>query len=196
MSATLVKKTPLIIKKTNEKNAFQQSFEKYLDKIVSENNATIDPNIKNRLEAAILEFVSQQAKSLNIDKSWSNTKFKDMYASKWRSILINLNPKSYLSHDNQGFLLENLLNGNLEPEILVNMSPQELAPERWQFYINERLHEAKIHSQNLSIGTTDLFKCGKCKQKKCTYYQLQTRSQDEPVTTFITCTSCGNKWRE
>jgi DNA-directed RNA polymerase subunit M/transcription elongation factor TFIIS len=39
------------------------------------------------------------------------------------------------------------------------------------------------------------FKCGKCKSQKTSYYQLQTRSADEPMTTFVTCTACGNRWK-
>ena len=43
---------------------------------------------------------------------------------------------------------------------------------------------------------SDEFKCGKCKKRKVTYYQKQTRSADEPMTTFLTCVNCGNQWRE
>ena len=42
---------------------------------------------------------------------------------------------------------------------------------------------------------TDMFKCGKCKMRKTTYYQLQTRSADEPMTTFVKCLECGNRWK-
>ncbi|KAF9938721.1 RNA polymerase II elongation factor [Modicella reniformis] len=42
---------------------------------------------------------------------------------------------------------------------------------------------------------TDMFKCGKCKGRKCRYYQMQTRSADEPMTTFVTCINCGNRWK-
>jgi len=41
-----------------------------------------------------------------------------------------------------------------------------------------------------------MFRCGKCGQRKCAYYQLQTRSADEPMTTFITCIPCGNRWKQ
>ena len=44
-------------------------------------------------------------------------------------------------------------------------------------------------------ASTDIFRCKKCKNNKCTYYQLQTRSADEPMTTFVTCINCGNRWR-
>lgn len=40
-----------------------------------------------------------------------------------------------------------------------------------------------------------LFKCGKCKSIKTTYYQMQTRSADEPMTTYVTCKGCGNRWK-
>ena len=40
-----------------------------------------------------------------------------------------------------------------------------------------------------------MFKCNKCKSMKTTYYQMQTRSADEPMTTFVTCNNCGAKWK-
>lgn len=37
--------------------------------------------------------------------------------------------------------------------------------------------------------------CGKCKQSKVAYSQAQTRSADEPLTTFCECTMCGHRWK-
>lgn len=54
----------------------------------------------------------------------------------------------------------------------------------------------KSESRNLEEeATTDQFKCFKCEQRKCTYFQLQTRSADEPMTTFVTCLSCDSHWK-
>lgn len=39
------------------------------------------------------------------------------------------------------------------------------------------------------------FKCGRCKGKNVTYYQMQTRSADEPMTTYFTCRGCGTRWK-
>lgn len=39
------------------------------------------------------------------------------------------------------------------------------------------------------------FCCGKCGSWRTDYYQLQTRSADEPMTTFVTCYHCMHKWR-
>jgi len=38
------------------------------------------------------------------------------------------------------------------------------------------------------------FTCNKCKCSKCYYYQYQTRSADEPATTYVTCSNCGHRW--
>ena len=39
------------------------------------------------------------------------------------------------------------------------------------------------------------FKCHKCRSTKCTFYALQTRSSDEPMTLFVTCLNCGKNWK-
>lgn len=39
------------------------------------------------------------------------------------------------------------------------------------------------------------FTCGKCKKNYTEFFQLQTRSADEPMTTFVSCLICGNRWR-
>ncbi|KIW44492.1 uncharacterized protein PV06_02956 [Exophiala oligosperma] len=36
----------------------------------------------------------------------------------------------------------------------------------------------------------------KCESKKAYFYQLQTRSADEPPTSFFKCIECGKQWRE
>ena len=35
----------------------------------------------------------------------------------------------------------------------------------------------------------------KCKTMKTTYYEMQTRSADEPMTTFVSCLNCENRWK-
>ena len=47
----------------------------------------------------------------------------------------------------------------------------------------------------LMQSATDQFSCPRCKARKANYVQVQTRSADEPMTTFITCLECGKKWK-
>ena len=75
--------------------------------------------------------------------------------------------------------------------------PKDLASkhmkERNARIVEEMTRNAMGPSAN--VESTDQFQCGKCKQRKCTYYQMQTRSADEPMTTFVTCIVCNNRWK-
>ncbi|KAI5185718.1 DNA-directed RNA polymerase III subunit RPC11 [Nematocida homosporus] len=38
--------------------------------------------------------------------------------------------------------------------------------------------------------------CPQCSEGKAYFYQMQTRSADEPMTIFNTCVACKYAWRE
>ncbi|KAJ8605471.1 hypothetical protein MRB53_041416 [Persea americana] len=57
----------------------------------------------------------------------------------------------------------------------------------------ENMRVAMTAQEERAISTT--MQCGKCKAKKVAYTQAQTRSADEPMTTFCECMNCGNKWK-
>ena len=62
----------------------------------------------------------------------------------------------------------------------------------------EEYKEVCINNAQMVTGggtKTDLFKCRKCKSNDCSYFQLQTRSADEPMTTYVWCYGCGNRWK-
>lgn len=73
----------------------------------------------------------------------------------------------------------------------------EMASDELKELRNAMTQEAiREHQMAKTGGTvTDLFQCGKCKKKNCTYNQVQTRSADEPMTTFVLCNECGNRWK-
>lgn len=39
-------------------------------------------------------------------------------------------------------------------------------------------------------------RCPKCEHDRAYFMQIQTRSADEPMTTFYKCCKCGHRWRE
>ena len=85
----------------------------------------------------------------------------------------------------------------ITPEKLVSMSPEELkSPEQVA-----RDNELRAQNKNNAMvgqdekAISDILTCPQCKQKKVSYSQAQTRSADEPMTTFCDCTVCGRKWK-
>lgn len=94
-------------------------------------------------------------------------------------------------------LRTNFLNGVIAASRLAKMTPEEMASDEMKKLREKFIKEAIDDAQLATIqGTkTELLKCGKCKKKNCTYNQLQTRSSDEPMTTFVLCNECGNRWK-
>ncbi|CAO3631282.1 unnamed protein product [Mucor hiemalis] len=113
------------------------------------------------------------------------------YKNKVRSLSLNLKNKS-----NPG-LRESVVSGELSVEKLCKMSVEAMASEEAQARDRKLAEEAlfKARGAESAQAETDMFKCGKCGGRKCTYFQMQTRSADEPMTTFVTCVLCANHWK-
>lgn len=91
----------------------------------------------------------------------------------------------------------NFMCGAVTAAQLAKMTPEEMASDEMkklrEKFVKEAINDAQLATVQ---GTkTDLLKCGKCKKRNCTYNQLQTRSSDEPMTTFVMCNECGNRWK-
>ncbi|VDL57480.1 unnamed protein product [Hymenolepis diminuta] len=120
--------------------------------------------------------------------------FKDngsKYKQRIRTRVMNLNDEK-----NPDLRL-NVFMGHVKPERLANMTSEEMASKDMKLlrekFIKETIDD---HQMALTSGTqSGLLTCGKCKQKNCTYNQVQTRSADEPMTTFVYCNNCGNRWK-
>ncbi|NWY71186.1 TCEA3 protein, partial [Erithacus rubecula] len=113
------------------------------------------------------------------------------YRNRVRSRISNLkDPK------NPG-LRRNVLCGAIEPGLIARMTAEEMASDELKRLRSAMTQEAiREHQMAKTGGTvTDLFQCSKCKKKNCTYNQVQTRSADEPMTTFVLCNECGNRWK-
>ncbi|XP_027869148.1 transcription elongation factor A protein 3 isoform X1 [Xiphophorus couchianus] len=126
------------------------------------------------------------------DHIYQEIRATDMkYKNRVRSRISNLkDPK------NPG-LRRNVLAGSIELSRIASMSAEEMASDELKQLRNVLTQEAIREHQMAKTGgtTTDLLQCGKCKKKNCTYNQVQTRSADEPMTTFVLCNECGNRWK-
>ncbi|KAI4889499.1 hypothetical protein NFI96_029710, partial [Prochilodus magdalenae] len=126
------------------------------------------------------------------DHILSEIKATDMkYKNRVRSRISNLkDPKN-------PNLRKNVLGGAIELSRIATMTAEEMASDELKQLRNVLTQEAIREHQMAKTGgtTTDLLQCGKCKKKNCTYNQVQTRSADEPMTTFVLCNECGNRWK-
>ncbi|XP_063967933.1 transcription elongation factor S-II-like [Lytechinus pictus] len=90
-----------------------------------------------------------------------------------------------------------VLNGSIAPEKIASMAAEEMASQAMKQMRKNFTKEAiNEHQLAQTEGTrSNLLKCGKCQKKNCTYNQMQTRSADEPMTTFVFCNDCGHRWK-
>ncbi|ELU04705.1 hypothetical protein CAPTEDRAFT_155099 [Capitella teleta] len=125
----------------------------------------------------------------SIYNEFKNTEMK--YKTRVRSRVANLrdskNPK----------LREGVMYGFIPPERMASMTSEEMASDDLK-KLREKFTKEAINDHQMAQqgGTeTDFFKCGRCGKRRCQYNQVQTRSADEPMTTFVLCVSCGNRWK-
>lgn len=120
--------------------------------------------------------------------------FKDTgtkYKNRVKSRVMNLRDKRNV----QLRLL--VIDGDLSTDRFANMTAEEMACDDLKKERIEMTQQLiKDHQLAKTAGTsTGQFKCGKCGKRNTTYSQVQTRSADEPMTTFVYCQECGNRWR-
>lgn len=110
---------------------------------------------------------------------------------KYRSIMFNLRDS------NNPDLRRRVLTGEVSPEKLITLSGEEMASDKRKQETNQIKEKFLFDCERGQApkASTDQFKCGRCGQRKCTYYQMQTRSADEPMTTYVTCVNCDNHWK-
>ena len=151
---------------------------KYLDNLKSIVND--DHDIAEQIEKGIYRYTKEN--------SVNKTVFKKVYRDKYLMIVMNLQNKKNPS------LLNDVISGKINPEELAFKTHQELFPDIWiGRYEKQQQLNLKRMAKQIDF-TESIYVCRKCKANKNVYYQMQTRSADEPMTTFVTCI-CGNRWK-
>jgi len=165
--------------------------DKALDKLIS---LTDEKEVSEKLEQVVFDFTNDFCKSNNIPCNFTNEYYKDQYLENLRFIYENLNKKSYIKNNR-------LLKQILDKKIHINhnlFDYKKIFNKKWKKWEKDlEILNKEIADLNPEVSTTTQFTCVKCKRNtKCSYFQMQTRSSDEPMTNFITCLECGNNWRE
>ena len=143
-------------------------------------------NVAINIEKGIYNYTIEDATRKHLVKKWENVHFVEIYLTRYRTVFNNLKTSHYLQ--------EQLRKKRCKPHEIAFLSHYEMSPEKWEKLIAEKRERDKnIYDVQQKIDSE--FKCRRCKNNNCTYYQLQTRSADEPMTTFVSCLTCGNRWK-
>jgi transcription elongation factor S-II len=161
-----------------------------IERILDPSWITTLSSFPEKIEKSIYNTTIKQAREKTIERSWSSPEFKWLYKTNYTKVYSNLR-----LNKNADFVLGKIKYGLWEPEKIISMTPQELYPDIWEELILKNIKKMEQLSKQNNVQGTDMFRCGKCKKNNCTYYQMQTRSADEPMTTFITCLNCSNRWK-
>jgi DNA-directed RNA polymerase subunit M/transcription elongation factor TFIIS len=145
------------------------------------------------LEHYIYNHSLEVSKKKHIHLSWNQPLFVQIYLSIARSVVGNLHPTSYIQNKT---LFNRFKSGEITLEEITTFHFNDLYPELWKdLSVRQFEREKRLLEGNKSMAT-DQFFCKRCKKRECTYYELQTRSADEPMTLFIQCVNCGKQWRQ
>tara|TARA_X000000950_G_scaffold240733_1_gene293968 strand:- start:660 stop:1184 length:525 start_codon:yes stop_codon:yes gene_type:complete len=172
---------------SNVIDEFRNNIVNKLDKYIN------DIPLSRKFEQSIYNYVISKAIKSNITRSWNNYVFKNIYIFKIIGLYNNLNKDSYVQ--NKTFI-DRIKNKEITPQNIMKLHLYDINPDSWKELINKKIKSDKIKNDLKPNAMTNLYKCGRCKSRECSYYEVQTRSADEPMTQFITCLNCNNRWRQ
>ena len=161
-----------------------------LNKILSEQWFKNILTFPEKMEKSIFNTTIRDARKDSIERSWDSISFKNLYKRHFLRVFANI---SY--NKNAPLVLNKIKYGIWEPEAIVTIKDTELYPDIWEQLIIKNAKKLEMLSRQQNVQGTSMFKCAKCKLNNCTYFQMQTRSADEPMTTFVTCLNCANRWK-
>jgi transcription elongation factor S-II len=166
---------------------------KFRENIISKiKNIVKSENISKKIERSIFNFAIKESKEKKVIRKWENQNFCLIYVDRFKCLYFNLNSKSYVK--NRHFLKKVKIK-KYSKEELSKLTHRDMKPTLWNELVKKKIKRDEHLVKGEILSSTDEFKCFKCFKRKCSYYQLQTRSADEPMTTFVTCLECGNRWR-
>jgi DNA-directed RNA polymerase subunit M/transcription elongation factor TFIIS len=146
------------------------------------------------LEIGVFNATIDYANNYGIQLSWKSQILIDTYINISRSIYSNLKKDSYIGNKNLHKRM--LKNKEFHPHMLPYMQYHNIFPERWKDIIEKNQRRFKAAYEIKLVAMSDMITCSRCKSKKVSYYELQTRSGDEASTLFMNCLICGKKWKQ
>lgn len=178
------KLTSLLYTKDQVRDKVREIFAEALCKVTAE----VDEDLREEVDACDPYRIATMVESAMFEKWGRST---GAHKAKYRSICFNIKDPN-----NPDFRRKVLL-GQFPPNSIVHLGADDMASDARQKQ-NEKIKEKALFEcerGDTAKASTNQFKCGRCGKRETTYYQLQTRSADEPMTTYVTCVNCNNHWK-
>lgn len=134
------------------------------------------------LEKCIHDYSLSYIHLKDVDEKWLEV----TYNTKLSELCYNLDQKK------SPLLLVNILLNKITISGLPFAGPDILNPVLWDPIIKKQEY---INFKKNNLATTDAYKCKRCGKRKCSSRQVQVRAADEPMTIFVVCQHCNNKFR-
>jgi DNA-directed RNA polymerase subunit M/transcription elongation factor TFIIS len=146
------------------------------------------------LEIGVFNATIDYANNSKIQLSWKCQLLLDTYINISRSAYVNIKKDSYVANTN---LFSRMFEKKeFNPHMLPYMQNHDVFPERWKEIIDKNKLRFKAAYEVKLVAMSDMITCMRCKSRKVSYYELQTRSGDEASTLFMNCLICGKKWKQ
>ena len=178
-------KAPVVVQDVNTDTPLRQ--------LVRQRFKEIGIKVVDDLENALLQRSIRECSDMGIEVAWSSAVFCNHYRGRCIHVYENLRNDGYVKNPTDW--KQKLESGEVTVYQLAEMAPMDLHAGRWKAQVEAQIEKDK-HMYTNKGGASIYLYCSTCKKKsKCDYYQMQTRSADEPMTTFVTCLECDKRWK-
>ena len=158
----------------------RQACELTLRDALAAHNATIS----KELERAAYRWALAYCKLRDVACVLNNPVFMKVYSWKVRSLASNA-PN----------FVKWVTSGEMTAEEVPYIHRHAMCPELWSVVGETNMRKLRGSDTDPEAAMTDLFLCIKCRNRKCTYMERQTRSADEATTVFVKCLVCHHSWK-
>lgn len=121
--------------------------------------------------------------------------FRRVYAKKIRSVSFNMKHCETFR--------EGIIQNKFSYHTLPMMQPDDMNPNGLYAVMKQRLakreakqEEMRLYFESKHQTAQGLYTCNKCKSGHTVFNAVQIRGADEPMTIFVTCMACNNRWKE
>lgn len=153
-------------------------------KIIKKLSEHFDKKNCHLIEQGLYDYTEQYCKNNSNNLALAQSIYKDCASN----IIFNCDQNNPTIKNIKKLISKNKYN----PYNLAFLRPEELDENNWIKIINRN---KTTEYQLNNLPTVEWKPCRDCKNIHYFYRQMQTRSADEPMTTFYTCKNCGRTYK-